>query len=80
MFLRWAFRNRIQVCLLLNQEKPTQNALIESFNGRMQAECLNHQWFFSLSHAEKLTSEWQGLYNELRPHSALGSIPRGNTE
>ncbi len=76
-FLRWAFRNKIQV-QLIEPGKPTQNALIESFNGRMRAECLNQQWFFSLSHAEKVTGEWRDFYNNLRPYSALGGIPPGD--
>jgi putative transposase len=35
--------------------KPTDNAFIETFNGRFRAECLNVQWFLSLADArEKL--------------------------
>jgi len=74
IFIRWAFRNKIQV-QFIEPGKPTQNALIESFNSRMRAECLNQQWFFSLSHAERVTAEWRDFYNKLRPHSALGGIP-----
>jgi putative transposase len=28
--------------------KPTDNAFIESFNGKFRAECLNAHWFMSL--------------------------------
>jgi putative transposase len=73
-FIRWAFHNKIQV-QFIEPGKPTQNALIESFNGRMRAECLNQQWFFSLNHASEITGEWRDFYNNLRPHSALGGIP-----
>jgi len=31
--------------------KPVQNAYIESFNGRLRDECLNANWFTSLSDA-----------------------------
>ena len=31
--------------------KPTDNALIESFNGRLCQECLNQHWFLSLEDA-----------------------------
>jgi putative transposase len=35
--------------------KPADNAFIEAFNGRFQAECLNAHWFLSLADArEKL--------------------------
>ncbi len=35
--------------------KPTDNAFIEAFNGRLRAECLNTHWFLSLADAaEKL--------------------------
>lgn len=31
--------------------KPTDNGLIEAFNGRLRAECLNENWFQSLADA-----------------------------
>ena len=37
---------------ILNQPgKPTQNAYIESFNGKFRDECLNEHWFQSLKQA-----------------------------
>ncbi|MET3515020.1 transposase InsO family protein [Pseudacidovorax sp. 1753] len=40
------------VCHILNQPgKPTQNAYIESFNGKFRDECLNEHWFQSLKRA-----------------------------
>jgi len=36
---------------LIEPGKPTQNAYIESFNGRFRDECLNEHWFTSLAHA-----------------------------
>jgi putative transposase len=52
--------------------KPTQNAYIESFNGRFRDECLNEHVFHSIEHAEKLIRKWRKEYNEQRPHSSLG--------
>jgi putative transposase len=52
--------------------KPTQNAFIESFNGRLRDECLNEEAFESLSHARRVLSRWRYDYNNIRPHSALG--------
>lgn len=57
--------------------KPTQNAFIESFNGKLRDECLNENWFSSLDEAKKLIEEWRNDYNEKRPHTALdGLTPR----
>jgi putative transposase len=33
--------------------KPTDNAFIEAFNGRLRAECLNAHWFMSLADAQQ---------------------------
>ena len=34
--------------------KPTDNAFIEAFNGRLRAECLNAHWFLSLANAAEM--------------------------
>jgi putative transposase len=55
--------------------KPTDNAFIESFNGKLRAECLNTHWFLSLDDARAKMEEWRRDYNEVRPHSAIGNKP-----
>ena len=55
--------------------KPTQNAFIESFNGRLRDELLNETLFVSLAHARALLAEWMLDYNTVRPHSAIGNVP-----
>lgn len=52
--------------------KPTQNAFIESFNGRLRDELLNEVLFTSLPHARAELAAWQTDYNTQRPHSQLG--------
>jgi putative transposase len=52
--------------------KPTQNAFIESFNGRMRDELLNETLFTSLAHAREKIAAWADDYNTGRPHSSLG--------
>ncbi len=52
--------------------KPTQNAFIESFNGRLRDELLNETLFPSLSHARATLAAWRKDYNTERPHSRLG--------
>ena len=52
--------------------KPTQNAFVESFNGKLRDECLNETLFTSLADARAELAEWQHDYNTVRPHSKLG--------
>jgi hypothetical protein len=51
---QWAYRNGVQMKLIA-PGKPTQNAFIESFNGRFRDECLSDHWFESL-HAVRASS------------------------
>jgi putative transposase len=51
--------------------KPTDNARVESFNGRLRQECLNAHWFLSMDDARDKIAAWRTYYNESRPHSAL---------
>ena len=55
--------------------KPTQNAFIESFNGRLRDELLNETLFSSLGHAREVLADWMDDYNTVRPHSAIGNVP-----
>jgi putative transposase len=55
--------------------KPAQNAYAESFNGRLRDECLNANWFTSLSDARRKIESWRQDYNQRRPHSSLGYLP-----
>lgn len=67
---QWAYQNGVQL-KLIEPGKPTQNAFIESFNGRFRDECLNDHWFTSLAEARIRIAAWRRDYNEHRPHSAL---------
>jgi len=67
---QWAYQNGVQL-KLIEAGKPTQNAYIESFNGRFRDECLNDHWFTSLAEARIRIAAWRRDYNEHRPHSAL---------
>lgn len=59
--------------------KPTQNAFIESFNGRLRDELLNETLFHGLAHARAVLEAWRRDYNEARPHSKLGWLtPKAN--
>ena len=52
--------------------KPTQNAFIESFNGRLRDELLSETLFASLAHARATLANWRDNYNVDRPHSSIG--------
>jgi putative transposase len=54
--------------------KPTQNAFVESFNGRLRDECLNENVFANLMEARQLIETWRLDYNTQRPHSSLGGL------
>jgi len=55
--------------------KPTQNAFVESFNGKFRDGCLNQHWFKSLAETRRIIKDWRKHYNEVRPHSSLGYQP-----
>ena len=50
--------------------KPTQNAFVESFNGKLRDECLNETLFTSVDQARVELKLWQRDYNHVRPHSS----------
>ncbi|MGU3422391.1 IS3 family transposase [Methylobacterium sp. D54C] len=68
---RWAYENGVTLDFS-RPGKPTDNALVESFNGRLRDECLNANWFLSLADARSKIETWRRHYNESRPHTALG--------
>jgi putative transposase len=61
--------------LFIQPGKPTQNAFIESFNGRFRDGCLNQHWFTDLNDARSTIDRWRRHYNDERPHSSLGYTP-----
>jgi len=68
----WAYFNKVTLDFS-RPGKPTDNAFIESFNGKFRTECLNQHWFMSLKDAQERFDDWRKDYNEVRPHSSLGN-------
>ena len=60
--------------------KPTQNAFVESFNGKFRDSCLNQYWFRDLKEARQIVETWRNHYNFERPHSSLGYTPPARFE
>ena len=61
-FMAWAHSRQVRH-LLNDAGTPTQNAYIESFNGKFRDECLNEQWFETLAQARQEISRWRRDYN-----------------
>ena len=70
-FLAWCVERKIEL-IHIQPGKPTQNARIESFHGRLRDECLTVSWFQNLFDARRKIAAWKIEYNEERPHSSLG--------
>jgi len=69
--LAWGSTTRVQLHYIA-PGKPTQNAFIESFNGKFRDECLNDNVFTTLAQARRIIESWRVDYNENRPHRSLG--------
>ena len=70
---QWAYLNGVELDFI-RPGKPVENALIESFNGRLRQECLNESWFLSLEDARERIEAWRLHYNHDRPHRALEDL------
>jgi len=70
---QWAYWNGVTLDFS-RPGKPTDNGLIEAFNGRLRAECLNEHWFLSVADAQEILDIWREDYNSERPHGALKNM------
>lgn len=68
--LKWALDRGIKLDFI-EPGKPTQNAYIESFNGKFRQECLRQHWFASMHEVREIVEAWRRDYNHVRPHSSL---------
>jgi putative transposase len=70
----WSQRTNVKLHFI-QPGKPTQNAFVESFNGKFREYCLNLHWFASLADARSKIDAWRHHYNHVRPHRSLGRKP-----
>ena len=70
----WAKRTGVKLHFI-EPGKPTQNAFVESFNGKFREYCLNLNWFAGLEDARLTIERWRQHYNHVRPHRSLGKKP-----
>ena len=69
----WAWRRGLQLDFT-RPGKPTENAYIESFTGRLRVECLHVHQFCSLGDTKAKIKTWRVDCNNVRPHSSLGYL------
>jgi putative transposase len=67
----WAYWNHVQLDFS-RPAKPTDNAVVESFNASLRRECLTQACDLSVTEAEVRLRLWQEDYNNVRPHMSLG--------
>jgi putative transposase len=71
--LQWGAEHTIDLHFI-DPGKPTQNAHVQSFNGRARDEFLNLHSFLTLDQARAVAAAWLVDYNEVRPRSSLGNL------
>jgi transposase InsO family protein len=60
-FLAWCLERKIDA-IHIQPGKPTQNAHVESFHGRLRDECVNVSWFWNLFDARRKIADWRTDY------------------
>ena len=70
----WAKKAGVKLHFI-QQGKPTQNAFVESFNGKLREYCLDLHWFASIEDARSILNDWKHHYNFVRPHRSTGKKP-----
>jgi putative transposase len=68
----WAHEHGVRLAFI-DPGKPIQNAVVESYNGRMRDECLNVNWWSTVEEARRGIEAHRVDYNEVRPHGSLNN-------
>lgn len=69
----WATKNKVRLHFI-EPGKPTQNAFIESLNGKFREGCLDLNLFETLEEAGLFIRSWKREYENIRPHDSLGGL------
>ncbi len=70
----WAKRAKVKLSFI-QPGKPTQNAYVESFNGKFRDCCLDLSWFTGLADARENIDTWRDHCNHVGPHRSPGKNP-----
>jgi putative transposase len=73
LMLKWSVEKGLDLHFI-EPGRPTQNASVESFNGRFRDEFLNEYAFPTIFHARAAVEHWRVDYNAFRPHTQLGGL------
>lgn len=73
VFMGWCESKGIEL-KFIQPGKPQQNAFIERFNRTYRHEVLSAHLFENLNQVKDITEQWIKIYNEERPHAALGKL------
>jgi putative transposase len=55
---------------------PEQNGMVERVIRTLKDPCVHRHRFETLQHANRVTSDWIGLYNHRRAQRCCGTFPR----
>lgn len=66
----WAYEHGVAL-EFIQPGKPIQNAVVESYNGRMRDELLNLHWWRTIGEARGAIAAHRIDYNHVRPHGSL---------
>lgn len=72
VFKNWFENKGIEICYT-QPGKPTQNTLVERFDGSVRREFFNVHQFKSVEYMNGLLEEWMIDYNAERPLDSLGN-------
>lgn len=71
---QWAHQHGVKL-QFSHPGKPTANAMIETFNAKVRAECLDQHWFASLEEAREQVEAWrQGYMSSVRTAGAFWAV------
>lgn len=70
----WCEEHQITLTYI-QKGKPSQNGYVERFNRTFREEILDAYAFESLEQARMLAQAWLWIYNNERPHDAIGNVP-----
>lgn len=70
----WAEKQKITL-QYIQPGNPQQNAYIERYNRTVRYDWLNQHIFRSLDEVRDHATKWLWVYNNERPHTAIGGIP-----
>ncbi len=69
----WSKESKVKLSFI-PPGKATQNAFVESLNGKFRNECLNQHGLRTMEEAKYEIDLWREHYNHVRPHSSLNYL------